>query len=310
MTTATSQNDNLDPAKNTPSSEQTPIMPAAAPGTRTLLVRAPALWIALSSSLACAYVAAPASLLHRAWPRRAEAPWRVHHRQSAASRPMKCSLQGAAGHAAERAAGVLRDLWFNFECAAENVAHANASPFAEAAELPGLAEPAVAMRHSQLKTELSACPDVEGQTISHWSEDEGSVRWALVEPDLAALQEEEQSVTAACEQLRSSLRSEFCVRSPALCVSPPPPPSLMRKDAHTYRPKGDLRRGVGKAAEAARGAGDEGRCSAQDDRTVPPGAPRSRMHRGGWSGCHSCGKGPGNRRAGGYQGGEGAAATV
>ena len=171
----------------------------------------PAIWIALSSSLASAYVTAPVStgdgLLHRAaWPRRAEAHWTV----------TSCRMEFGLERAAGSATGVLRDLWFNFECAAENLAHATASPFAKPAQLPSLADPAVAMHNSQ----LSDCPDVEGQTISHWSEDEGSVRWALVEPDLAALQEEEQFVAAACEQLRSTLRSEFACARPILCLVP------------------------------------------------------------------------------------------
>lgn len=49
-------------------------------------------------------------------------------------------------------------------------------------------------------------PDMEGQTIRHWSEDTGSTRWALVEPDFAALKKELEAAEASCERLRQTLQ--------------------------------------------------------------------------------------------------------
>jgi hypothetical protein len=49
-------------------------------------------------------------------------------------------------------------------------------------------------------------PDVAGQTIGHWSEETGCIRWALVEPDLAALQAERRNLEAACERVEQRLQ--------------------------------------------------------------------------------------------------------
>ena len=48
---------------------------------------------------------------------------------------------------------------------------------------------------------LEDAPDVKGQTIGHWSEEEGSIRWALVEPDLLVLKKEERDLDDACGRL-------------------------------------------------------------------------------------------------------------
>ena len=47
-----------------------------------------------------------------------------------------------------------------------------------------------ALRAVRKASSIEDAPDAEGQTISHWDEDAGSTRWALVEPSLAALKQE------------------------------------------------------------------------------------------------------------------------
>jgi Ca2+-binding EF-hand superfamily protein len=48
-------------------------------------------------------------------------------------------------------------------------------------------------------------PDMEGQVIAHWSEDAGSVRWALVEPNLADLQKELRDIEDARKRLQQTM---------------------------------------------------------------------------------------------------------
>jgi len=57
------------------------------------------------------------------------------------------------------------------------------------------------MRSSNQELLLEDAPDVKGQTIGHWSEEEGSIRWALVEPDLLVLKKEERDLDDACGRL-------------------------------------------------------------------------------------------------------------
>jgi len=52
-------------------------------------------------------------------------------------------------------------------------------------------------------------PDAEGNTIGHWCEDEGSTRWALVEPNLAELKKEMKDITEKCERLQHKLSRIF-----------------------------------------------------------------------------------------------------
>jgi len=47
---------------------------------------------------------------------------------------------------------------------------------------------------------------MEGQTIGHWSEHGGNQRWALIEPDLTALNNEPQDICGAYERLQQTVR--------------------------------------------------------------------------------------------------------
>lgn len=63
---------------------------------------------------------------------------------------------------------------------------------------------------SGLKRESSAfppdAPNVEGNTILHWSEDMGCEGWALVLPDLAQMQDELHEVQQRCNELVKEVR--------------------------------------------------------------------------------------------------------
>jgi len=58
------------------------------------------------------------------------------------------------------------------------------------------------MRQTNDALLVEDAPDVEGQTIGHWNEEEGvSIRWALVEPDLLMMKKEERDLDDECGRL-------------------------------------------------------------------------------------------------------------
>ena len=65
----------------------------------------------------------------------------------------------------------------------------------------GAADTRMRSSNSNQELLLEDAPDVKGQTIGHWSEEEGSIRWALVEPDLLVLKKEERDLEDACGRL-------------------------------------------------------------------------------------------------------------
>jgi len=63
---------------------------------------------------------------------------------------------------------------------------------------------------------LSDAPDMEGQTIGHWSEHGGNRRWALIEPDLTALNNELHDIRGAYERLHQIVRKPIMKEIEAL----------------------------------------------------------------------------------------------
>ena len=65
--------------------------------------------------------------------------------------------------------------------------------------------PHTSLRRYIRTASIEDAPDAEGQTISHWDENAGSTRWALVEPSLAALKKEQRELGEASARLEQKI---------------------------------------------------------------------------------------------------------
>lgn len=95
---------------------------------------------------------------------------------------------------------------FDFESAAEETHEAFVGAKSAQERLKVTSSPVSPATGAQVSELLADAPDSEGQVIGHWSEQAGSRRWALVEPDLAALSDELRNIRASCEKLERTVQ--------------------------------------------------------------------------------------------------------